>query len=102
MKIIDLLNKIANGEAPKKIKYHDYEFRLYGGYSYKGVNEKVGFFDEIYFTELNDDVEIIEDKKIERIKWESAVENLKQANTNTNEIISKVNEIIDYINKEKE
>ncbi len=103
MKIIDLLNKIANSGAYEKethFKYYDrnaeeYDISLL---LYEVIIDRL----EKGQIDLNDEVEIIEeDKKIERIKWESDVENLKQVNTNINEIISKINEIIDYINKKK-
>ena len=65
MKIIDLLNKIANGEEVPKFKYEGkvYEYNkdnewfteLYNDEKCKG---------EIYFCELNDEIEIINDKKI--------------------------------------
>lgn len=68
MKIIDLLNKIANGEeVPKKIKYNTFELkrtmsnnllRIY-------IDEESMFFPEYYSgLTLNDEVEIIEEKKI--------------------------------------
>ena len=67
MKVIDLLNKIANGEeVPKKIKYNIFELkrtmsnnllRLY-------VDEEGMFFPEYYNgLVLNDEVEIIEEEK---------------------------------------
>ena len=68
IKIIDLLNKIANGEEHKKIKYKD---RIY----YKGKFSNNVFYytddklDRIILTHfgiLNDEVEIIED--VEDIK----------------------------------
>ena len=75
IKVIDLLNKIANGEeVPKKIKIKNviYEYR---GYMY--CTEKANYQDiEDYlfgkwnFNILNDYVEIIEEpKKIEKISW---------------------------------
>ncbi len=71
MKIIDLLNKIANGEdVPKKIKWGEFELEW----------EELGFHDYKFLTSgdhllfqgfatsvLNDEVEIIEDKEIERL-----------------------------------
>ena len=67
MKVIDLLNKIANGEAPKNIKYNNTDYYLFDSKSYIRT-DKSRFFVSIYFKELNDEVEIIEeDKKIEKI-----------------------------------
>ena len=112
MKVIELLNKIANGEAPKNIKYNDTDYYLYDKKSYL-TNDKSRFFDSIYFKELNDEVEIIkEDKKIEEINeieyyhqydecWVKDKFYKDQKGNLVDEIIiDKVNEIIDYINKE--
>ena len=69
MKIIDLLNKIANGEeVPKKIKVFDgeYEFDTYNN-TYRN-KEMLGTLGQNYSLDgvLNDEVEIIEEpKKIE-------------------------------------
>ena len=69
MTIIELLNKIANGEdTPKEIKYD--------GYTFKKANESYieedgdNLTDHICYdySNLNDEVEIIEeDKKIEKL-----------------------------------
>ncbi|MBQ1496635.1 MAG: hypothetical protein IIZ40_04755 [Bacilli bacterium] len=69
MKVIDLLNKIANGkDIPKKIKYNNTDYYFYDRYTYLRT-DKSRFFDSIYFKELNDEVEIIEeDKKIPTLK----------------------------------
>ena len=67
MKIIDLLNKIANGEElPKKIKYNGIEYEEEPCYM---LYEAVGECSETQFEHLlNDRVEIIEeDKKIEKL-----------------------------------
>ena len=60
MRVIDLLNKIANGkDIPKKIKYNNTDYYFYDRYTYLRT-DKSRFFDSIYFKELNDEVEIIE------------------------------------------
>lgn len=72
MKIIDLFNKIANGEdAPKKIKYRDkiweYQSTIKGKcYQYYDSfwEDWIRLADEILLEEcLNDEVEIIEAKE---------------------------------------
>ena len=78
MKVIDLLNKIANGEeTPKKIKYNNIIYKYNEQYDYKNelqinyysVNKGEDFFNEVYCYSLNDKVEIIEeDKKIDEIE----------------------------------
>ena len=68
IKIIDLANKVANGEAPTNIKYKEKEYYLFDSKSYL-TTDKSRFFDTINFKELNEEVEIIEeDKEIEHIK----------------------------------
>ena len=113
IKIIDLLNKIANGEeVPKKIKIKNviYEYR---GYMY--CTEKANYQDiEDYlfgkwnFNILNDEAEIIEEpKKIEKI---ARCDDIKMTHygelykpTENEEILRiKFNELIDEINNLKE
>lgn len=106
IKVIDLLNKIANGEkAPKKIKINNviYEYR---GCMY--CTEKANYQDiEDYlfgkwnFNILNKDVEILdEQKKIE--KMECSIESWFSPSQADIEIIKKINELIDEINNLKE
>ena len=105
MKVIDLLNKIANNEeVPKRIKYgigtweldKDYDYHCGIGKEYyddkllcSGINDLVAF--------LNDEIEIIEEKpkKIEKLEifndttfynWFTVAEDRR-----------KINEIIDYL-----
>ena len=72
MKIIELLNKIANGEEiPKKIKYlnriYEYKYTTYGtGYLYEDKGIKYWFSEDALSDsaeELNYEVEIIEDEE---------------------------------------
>ena len=125
MKVIDLLNKIANGEEPKIkydnviLKYNKKEERFIDK---DGLNSLY----EIDFSELNDEVETLEEeKKIEKIEkyyefkdidnnednkeYKEYYENiLKVYGTGEYEIdealsftIDKINELIDEINKLK-
>lgn len=121
MKVIDLLNKIANGEkVPKKIKYGHYVY----WYDIKSKDYKNA---EVEYTQylisckyhstdfLNDEIEIIEDtqiedKKIEKISIlntdyymnECYYETLSKAEiTSDIQILKyKLNEIIDRLNDE--
>ncbi len=103
MKIIDLLNKIANGEeVPKKIKWQGqiYEYSNFERFYYQN-----GFsMYRDFYTEgncLNDEIEIIEEpKKIE--KMECSVESWFSPSQADIEIIKKINELIDEINNLKE
>ena len=72
MKIIDLLNKIAKGEeVPLKIKWNGDEWNYSNGASKNYFNDYEDLFSVIDGSNLNDEVEIIEeDKKIEKITWE--------------------------------
>ena len=64
IKVIELLNKIANGEdLPKRIKIQDYVFELSKDYEHYYYNEDVEITHLINhnFSNLNDEVEILED-----------------------------------------
>ncbi len=111
MKVIDLIQKIANGEeTPKKIKYKDiiFDYKKEKG-DYEG---KAGqfFLDwvELNGYGLHNEVEIIkEDKKIEKMTdfYEEQInENGSMSepfNKHELKIISKINEIIDYLEENK-
>ena len=103
MKVIELLNKIANGEeVPKKFKYKG-EIYIYRTYTFEDGDVMTGYgFEDggwlnIWRDNLNDEVEIIEEnKKIEKLD-----ENNTNVLTNIIENRKKINEIIDFINKEE-
>ena len=63
IKIIDLLNKIANGEeVPKKIKLDSYEFqynKTYQQYHNKYETNLLEHISEYNYSGLNDEVEIL-------------------------------------------
>lgn len=93
MKVIDLLNKIANGEeVPKRFMYDDKEFYLQSKDCWRCDD---AIFEECFILEdLNKEVEIIEeDKKIEKL---DTLPFYKEA-----QLVSKINEIIDIVNKLK-
>ena len=95
MKIIDLLNKIANGEEiPKKIKYDGVEYEEEPCYM---LYEATGNCNESQVKDLlNDEVEIIEeDKKMEKIDIDSILLGGKEVNK---EFGKKINELIDKVN----
>lgn len=113
MKVIDLLNKIANGEeVPKKVKYktHYWEYKEEAK-DYKDNEDDYVFSCSNYdiTAMLDNEVEIIEeDKKIEELKYwvdvaswvegEDLKKGLKeQAEFNKN-LYCKINEIIDKLN----
>ena len=130
IRVIDLLNKIANGEeVPDKIHYGLYDYKLveYNKTTklYQCLSEPYELID-IKTNCLNDEVEIIEDKKIEKLdiallgqcdnwihkyntekkEFESLGEEINPyiidtIRENTIAFQKKINEIIDYL-EEKE
>ena len=116
MKLIDLLNKIANGEvAPKKFKY-DNEIFIFddetNDYIYAGGNVSffTDYFSYIYHLEdilmlLNAEVEIIEEKKdIEQINvWYEfdGKNNDKIIYFMCTELKDKINELVKTVNELK-
>ena len=103
MKLIDLFNKIANGEeVPSKIKWNDfiYEKSKYnatpmGYYHRTNGGIKLWFLNDI--NDLNDEVEIIEeDKKIKRLPTNDGM--VYATDGEMTLVVNKINEIIDKIN----
>lgn len=112
MKIIELLNKIANGEEPERFIKNNILW-------YKGNSDKEHYYSEgrkcqlnyIKLDELNDEIELIdeveiieEDKKIEEpkidfMKEDDTLEDIVHITTiNVDKLTDKICEIIDYIN----
>ena len=98
MKVIDLLNKIANGEeVPKKIKYCGVDYYWTNSTYENSEADEVLFWFDVYSEEhLNDEIEIIEeDKKIEKLDLIYDYTPYMQFRV----LANKINEIIDYLNK---
>ena len=112
IKIIDLLNMISKGEeVPKKIRFNNIEWnKVYGEKNVCYINEYDSDFFLYFFRKnldftLNDEVEIIEkNKKIEKLDTSKYfyvgpyTEN--QPKRYDIDVFNKINEIINYINKE--
>jgi len=123
MKIIDLLNKIANGEEmPKKIIGKDSlgkkEEYIYNDFWYIHIFENPDGEEDYYYmnrdiSNLNDEVEVIEDnKKIEKLVMDYAYDIEEKifyekgdkpnhcivGDAGTELLIGKINEIIEVIN----
>lgn len=108
MKVIGLLNKIANGKRPEKIKYKNkiYNWSITTGNYILEDDRNVSInWDFVSMFELRNEVEIIEeDKKIEKMSvfYEEQInENCSMSepfNKHELKIIDKINEIIDKIN----
>ena len=106
MKVIDILNKIANGEEiPEKFRFAEQIYEKQGSYIVDEDGD--GIFESICgdFSNINDEIEIIEeDKKISNLIYYNRCDfdTLDEfVAITTRDIFDKINEIIDYINKEK-
>ena len=107
IKLIELLNKIVNGEdLPKRIKIQEYVFELSKDYEHYYYNEDVEITHLINhnFSNLNDEVEILEDntEEIEELdeEWtyiEGQVE--KTWSKSELELVNKINELVKAVNK---
>lgn len=101
MKLIELLNRIANGEEIKSFKFDEYIFK-YDVDRENWKNENGDILSTYCNVEecLNDEVEILEDKKIEKLdlildEQFSSYEiqaYIKETQEKVNEIIDKINE----------
>ena len=110
MKVIDLLNKIANGEeVPKKFKikgscfkdlYFEYDEK-YECYDLIGENFKNGCY-VFDYGELNDEVEIIEDKEEKEEKKIPEKLDKQHFHKKQRQLANKINEIIDYLKNKGE
>ena len=109
MKVIDLLNKIANKEElPKKIKNGDFILTLNenkDNYLYEENDEYYGK-ELIHWVLLNDEVEILEEEKKIPEKLEKYIHtdslNYNQCNYMFEKLTYKYNEIIDYLRSKGE
>ena len=107
IKIIDLLNKIANREnAPEKIKYNGTEYKLneITGW-YQNIDE-IGSVNEWFVSKyrLNDTVEILEEQQdidIQEIKYLNELSDCEERNIKINELVQAVKQLDKQI-KEKE
>ena len=102
IKLIELLNKIATGEdLPKRIKIQDYVFELSKNYEPYYYNEDVEITHLINhnFSNLNDEVEILEDntEEIEELEITEIVQNrlVKEIRENR----EKINQLVKAVNK---
>lgn len=118
MKVIDLLNKIANGEEiPKKFIWGNKEYYLQSAKCYRCDKTSTIFEEDFVFEELNDEVEILEEKEIPKkletykeVDEEDYFANILKVSVNgeceideaTSVIVDKINEIIDYLKSKGE
>ena len=104
IRIIDLLNKIANGEEPK-IKYDNFILKYNKDEERFIDKDRLNSLYEIDFSELNDEVEILdnEDENIEEINKMAFVYHVEDEKQNANNDRFKdfINILIDEVNKLK-
>lgn len=117
IRVIDLLNKIANGEeVPKKIKYNDDEYIHIDNYCYfcEETNEILSQNTYAEFSRLNDEVEILDEEEFEDIEeitirdktigfpnGEWTARNMDKAfSIKINQLIKNQKKIIEKLNKE--
>lgn len=116
IKVIDLLNKIANGEeVPKEIRYRDKRWEytttfLGTGYQYYdfGFQEWKTLQRQVYLEEhLNDEVEIIEeDEEIEKLEYceigDDTLDGLvKSINEVNKELVTAINGLVKEVKRIK-
>ena len=114
IRIIDLLNKIANGEeVPKEIKVNGLDFiwkTLDDGAGYFNIEEGHWLEDCISLDsaeDLNTEVEILEDntEEIEELDTDIHIDSFMDAELNFNKIAQEINKLgkaIRELRKEKE
>ena len=104
MKVIDLLNKIANGEEiPLKIKVKGYEYRQSNGQFWCDETEMYLIDNCTSIYHLNDEVEIIEEPQEHKIpeKMNFVYKNEDDMqNANNERFKYYINAILDYLEEE--
>ena len=109
IRIIDLLNKIANGTAPKKIKTNAGVLERNGNqYKFEGSSCRLCFDYYIEKNKLDEEVEIIEEEEKEIEKLNYKVEQLDKPSHNESLLMNMIrenketiNKLIDELRKEK-
>lgn len=112
MKIIDILNKRANGEKIPNFKYDNMTFIYDEKHGYIDDNEGDSLLSSVCtdFSNINAEVEIIEEKKKipEKFKVHSLGDKDEYGNfvsspfPTNEELMNKINEIIDYLKSKGE
>ena len=99
--IYELLGMVKDSKAPKKIKYENCEYYLYDNKSYLAT-DKTRFFDRIYFSDLNIEVEILEEEKKIPEKLNLKLDDWTTPTQCDIELSKKIDEIIDYLKSKGE
>lgn len=113
MKVIELLNKIANGEeVPKKIRIDHWSYKFEWSEhdnNYYDKHEDIDLMSCLSMDkeELNYEVHKIEEPQEHKIpekldyKYENIYHNISKCKHSEIRIIDKINEILDYLSKEE-
>lgn len=99
MKIIDLLNKIANGEkVPKKFIYEGNLYYLQKEKCYRSDDINDIFESQFIFEDLNNEVEVIEEPQEHKIPGKIEEKEIEVCMAIGEQICAnKINEILDYL-----
>lgn len=111
MTVIQLLNKIAKGEEPK-IKYNNFILKYNKNEKRFIDKDRLNSLYEIDFSELNDEVEILEEEKkipekiTDILRVDDLIppvdENMYKIWTQTIKNHNKLNEVLDYLKSKGE
>ena len=102
MKVIDLLNKIANGEeTPKKFIYEGNLYYLQKEKCYRSDDINDIFESQFIFEDLNNEVEIIEEPQEHKIPEKLNISNFPRHNNSLKKTAIKINEILNYLEEIK-
>ena len=104
IKIIDLLNKIANGEEiPKKIKYCNLIWEEHNKrYFREGTDMIEDYLANAIIESLNDEVEILEDNTDIFVEIENDLIEIKKNLIEFEETINKLEKVVNEIDKRLE
>lgn len=103
MKVIDLLNKIANGkEVPKKISAFGKIFDLKDSDYFTNDDCDYLLGDYVTFHELNTEIEIVEEPKRIEPFTEEEMKIYHDMSAPIDDLAHKVSLIIDYINSKED
>lgn len=106
--IYELLGMVKDGKQPRKIKYkktiyqYDYKDECY----YNRLDELSRMFLDYDFTNLNDEVEILEDEekglpeKLHHCYTDTDNEDIEFLIKNINDLVDKYNDLLNYLEKQ--
>ena len=105
--IIELLKRVKEGNAPKRIEINDnvYERDMDEADIEFIYRRDIGTFYKYWIKDeemtVDTKIKILDKPKIEKLQWQSEGKGISRVSNNV-ELMEKVNEIIDYINKRED